>query len=618
MEKELEETQNKIILKYKNDKLHSEKKLKKDNDLMKSKVNEVYKDLKIKFINDVKKLKMNFNNSIKALKDKQRIYHRNIEKNGNNNLANAQNKFKSNKISFLNEYNREKKNIESLIDIVEIVKTSYEKYSNNFFYCKNYSTVAKNTKGIKEKSSIKDEKLNIQDLLGENERLKNEIRELEKYKRASLSIKEENQNKIIENTSKKDKKKEKSANKINEPINPIKEENNIIRENTNKKKELLKVNINQQELLKGNANEKKELLKVNAEKKELLKVNANEIELLKANTNEKKELLKVNKNTNIKCPKKYETLTNNAFYNYYINKPYCAFKSILIYSNKKRAIICMDICSHSKLDEKKNAHDAVITNIRYFNDTKKGRDIIISISSTIRQINLWNWNGKKLENLKKFDNIYNEGYIYSAAFFNRNDNDFIITTNSSSKTKNECEPMKIFNCSNSINSQINESNENTFFIETLEEENNFYIITANYGKIKSYDLKKKSIYKIYNSKDDIEHYKFIIIKSENILKLIDLSKNENLRIWNYNSGELIKNIAMGDLLQLYDMCNWNNNSVFISCSDKKIILFNVETYEQIGEIIDNKEKSCIKSIDTNDNQKILFCQSVYGQIEIWK
>ena len=607
MESDLEKDKKKIIYNYKKDKILSEKKLKKDIKIMEYKLKEDVKNLQIKFINDLKKVKINYSNSLRLLKDNQKIYSKNIEKNKNNKIVKVENEFKNKKISFLNEFNRNKKGLESVIDIVEIVKTSYEKYDKNIYYCKNFSTMSKNTKGIKKNKQIENNQRNINNntssdiLIKENELLKEE---LNKYKnRESMSENKEplNKNQINDNIYKKQKKEKKiNEDKKEKKINEDKKENKI---NEDKKENKI--------------NEDKKENKINENKKEN-KINEPQNVI---NQNDKKILLKENKNNNIKYPKKCKNITKEAFCNYHLSKPFCVFKSVLIYCTKKRLIICYDLTNYNKLDEKRDAHAASISNIRYFNDKNKGRDIVITISSSNSQINLWNWNGKRLENLKKLQNIYNKGFIYSAVFFNINNKDFIITSNCFKEISNKCESMKLYNIQNSEVSEIKGSNENTYFIDTFSNDEVFHIITANYGKIKSYDCKKNCLYQTYNSDDDCEHYKFIIIENQNILKLIDLAKVENLRIWNYNSGEMINNIVVGNKLLLYDMCEWNNDSIFIACENKKIILINIDTNNKIGELEcnDDKEKEicCVKSVNRLNNEKDLYSQCVAGQVKTW-
>lgn len=568
MENDLKIFKNKIIYKYKKDKILSEKKLKKDINIMDFKLKEDIKKLQMKFINDIKKLKMNYSNFLKLLKDNQKIYTKNIEKNKNKTIIKLENEFKNTKISFLNEYNRKKKNLQSIIDIIEIIKTSYEKYDKNLYYCKNFSTMSKNTKGIKEKKLIVNNSISKEQLKKENEYLKEE---LNKYKRESMS---KNKNSV-------------NSGQIND-------------DSTKKIKNYNKINDNNKEL-SNKINEPQNIIISKSEKK------------LPSNENKK--------NNNIEFPKKCQNITKEAFCNYFLSKPFCVFKSVLIYCTKKRIIICFDLTNFNKLDEKRDSHNSSITNIRYFNDQNKGRDIVLTISSSNSQINLWNWKGKQLSNLKKLDNIYNKGYIYSAVFSNYNNNDYIIVTSCFKEITNKCGPIKLYNIHNSEMSEIKGSNENTYFIDTYQNDEVFHIITANYGKIKSYDFKKNCLYQTFNSNDDCEHYKFIITKNENMLKLIDLSKYENLRIWNYKSGELIKNIIIGNKLLSYDICEWSNNSIFIACENKKIILINYITNDIIGELEcnDDKEKEicCIKSVNSQNNEIFLYSQCVSGQIKFW-
>ena len=88
--------------------------------------------------------------------------------------------------------------------------------------------------------------------------------------------------------------------------------------------------------------------------------------------------------------------------------------------------------------------------------------------------------------------------------------------------------------------------------------NKSYIITSNKGCIISYDYNKSEIYHKYkDNKDDKIFKKFIIFNKENITEIIVASYDGYIRIWNFNSEELLKNIKVFKA-KLFDICIWND------------------------------------------------------------
>ena len=90
----------------------------------------------------------------------------------------------------------------------------------------------------------------------------------------------------------------------------------------------------------------------------------------------------------------------------------------IIYTNENRSIISYDLINNKKINEIKNAHSELITNLRHYSDKINKRDLIISISSKNNNIKLWNIN--TFECLLNLENINNNGLLFSACFFNNN------------------------------------------------------------------------------------------------------------------------------------------------------------------------------------------------------
>ena len=119
-----------------------------------------------------------------------------------------------------------------------------------------------------------------------------------------------------------------------------------------------------------------------------------------------------------------------------------------------------------------------------------------------------------------------------------------------------------------------------------------YIITGNWDYIKSYDYNNNQLYHIYNSNEKFSHSSIIINDNVNIIKLIESSRDGNIRIWNFHSGLLLKKIKISENY-LHGIYLWNDNYLFVGCNDKTIGLVELN----IGLII--------KSLNKHSNQVII-------------
>ena len=115
-----------------------------------------------------------------------------------------------------------------------------------------------------------------------------------------------------------------------------------------------------------------------------------------------------------------------------------------------------------------------------------------------------------------------------------------------------------------------------------------YIKTSYLGFVTSYDYTTGEIYHKYLSNDRIEHFSFIINDKEEIIKLIESSYDGNIRIWNFNIGELIKKIYICKN-SLYSIRIWDNDTLFVSSYDKKLRLINWNSRIIINSAIQNSE-----------------------------
>jgi len=210
-----------------------------------------------------------------------------------------------------------------------------------------------------------------------------------------------------------------------------------------------------------------------------------------------------------------ENITNDSFPDACLDNIFCIFKSIndiyyIVYTNKNRSIISLNLGNNNKINEIKNAHEETIRNFRYYLDKINKRDLIISISCKDNNIKLWNiYNMECLLNIK---NIYKEGALFSACFLHDNNEYYIISSNCN--FYGDSDIIKIFDFKGNEVKEINESNDKTFFIDSYYDSklSKHYIITGNQGYVKSFDYNENKIYFQYSDNNDKRAHDSIIIR----------------------------------------------------------------------------------------------------------
>ena len=306
---------------------------------------------------------------------------------------------------------------------------------------------------------------------------------------------------------------------------------------------------------------------------------------------EKKEVNPKNKPTiyverskNFSNPQKIKllsTFTTNAFNSNGMNNTFCIFKNrfntiILLYA-KKRTIISYNLINNQKINEYKNAHCNNIINCNHYYDKKNNKHLIMSISEEDNNLKIWNYSNFKC--LCNIVGIMSKGDVYSACFLNYKNNILFIVDNFYVNW-GVTEPIKVYNLNGCTIKQIGDSNSDTYFIDTYidSKKSKYYIITTNFGYIKSYDYEENKTYYKYCDYDNWGHKSAVINETDESVNIIESSGDGNIRIWNFHSGILLKKIKVSNK-PLYSICLWSDKNIFVSCEDKTIRLINITTEE---------------------------------------
>ena len=410
-------------------------------------------------------------------------------------------------------------------------------------------------------------------------------------------------------------------------LDEIKNNENNIEDNEEKELVDFKENIIENKTKKKHKKKKSKSLfkyKNNLVKNEINE--ENEKTIIEKEIKKKEKIMK-------KCdPNEYEMEENltKSLANYRADNTFVIFNSVnnilfLVYTckikEKNNSIVSYNLIDYKKINEIKNAHNEEITNYRHYLDKINKRDLIISISAKDNNIRLWNIHN--VEFLLSIRNINRIGFLKSACFLNHNNQLYIISSNYNHSEN--ADPIKVYDLAGNKVKEINYENNHTFFIDTYYDQKLSinYIITGNYGYVKSYDYNNSRKYHKYKENkhiDNYEHHSAIIIQSEDIIKLIDTSQNSEIRIWDFHEKELLSKIQISDkdYYNLYGISLLNNQYLFAGCGNT-IKLVDLDNEEVISTLTDsNYNVITIKTITHPKFGECLISQDLYeGQIKLW-
>ena len=291
---------------------------------------------------------------------------------------------------------------------------------------------------------------------------------------------------------------------------------------------------------------------------------------------------------------------------------------ILVFSSVRNTINFFDIDKYELIKDIPEAHKSQITNFRYARDTNYNRDLLLSIADKIKNIRIWDI--KTLNCILNIDQVYSNGFLFSACFLidEINKKNYVISINYNS------EPLKIFSLEgNNLYSQIKDFEHKIYVVDTFfnKFKRKYYIILGCETCIISLNFEEQTIYNIYNDySSDCLHMYFSINCKDNKVYLIDSDLKGYIRIWDFDTGKMLKKYLLGEKLKLRGICLWNENYVFVGASDKFIKLVDLRN----GEVVDNlrcyDNVTTIKKIHSYKFGESLLLQgrSNNGQIKLWK
>ena len=311
----------------------------------------------------------------------------------------------------------------------------------------------------------------------------------------------------------------------------------------------------------------------------------------------------------LKLIKSFEAFSINPYNNsFIIFNSFCNNIEYLIFADKNQNIISYNLNSNQKLAEIKQSE--YIMKFDYIFDKKNKRDLLMiyNLFHFIRIFDIKNWNIILTINENNF------GTLKSACFLHYiKDNEYFIISSNDSSTKPT--KIKIYDFNGKIKKEIENSNENSFFVKTYYEEKKgkTFIVSVNKKWIKSYDYEKNIIYKKYYEKG-IEGYsnlEIIKTKDEVIQLITSCAAYDLILIFNFDTGNLLNKIEMEE--KFFTMYLYSEKILFIGTLKGSLILMNLLSQEKkkfekihgnficsINSFTHKKEGKCLVT-QANDN-----------------
>ena len=243
-------------------------------------------------------------------------------------------------------------------------------------------------------------------------------------------------------------------------------------------------------------------------------------------------------------------LTEDAYHISGTNNAFLVFKSIdnlflLIYSTET-SIICYDLIALSKINEIKMDKEQVIKYFSHYLDNKNKRDLILTVPSWNNNIKIFN--ARTWECIITLDN--KNGNIISAFFLNdiKKEENYIITFfYNIYNTKEKNKEIRVYNYDQKLIKKLKLKNDSIFLMDIyydIKYQKNYLILGCkNY--IKSLDYDKKLVYNQYKDNNPV-HYSIKILEGKDgNVKLIESFMDGFIKIWNFHTGKMLKNIRVG-------------------------------------------------------------------------
>ena len=300
-----------------------------------------------------------------------------------------------------------------------------------------------------------------------------------------------------------------------------------------------------------------------------------------------------------------------------IDSVFCAFTSfnkeaLIVWGSTSYNIEFYDCNLEKIIKTFFHAHNQTVFSCRHYPDSKQRIDYIIS-SSHDRTVKVWDY--AKNQYILNISNTHQGSYIYSVSLLChiQKESNYIITSCPNEK-------MRIYDFNGSFLRDCGQDNESTYFIDVFYNKikKKYYILNANSSDVKSYDFDTGNLFQRYKGRPQTWHMSVVINYIEENVVLIESDGNGYIRIWNFNTAELLKTIASHSSVNLRGICQWNDRYLFGAGNDNQVKLFDLEEGKFVTSFKSHTSTVCtIEKIMHPKYGGCLVTQALDGKLKLW-
>ena len=270
----------------------------------------------------------------------------------------------------------------------------------------------------------------------------------------------------------------------------------------------------------------------------------------------------------------------------------------IIYTNNWSEIVFFDLIDNIRVLKIKKAHYYNIVDIKHYFDKNNSRDLLASYSHE-NSIKIWNINTMEcitvIDILSSFDD---KDILLNSLFFMNLKNQINIVA--PFVFKKNCEKIAFYDLkgikTKEITFKIKNHNvfDTNYYYDQKGQKN--YIVFGGDGFLKSFDVNKNDLYKIYCNNDNIINNQIIIYDKDKKIKLIS-SGGGLIRIWNFHSGDLLNKLKINNRkYNLPIICIWNSDYLIGACEQYGLKIFDLKN-DKIPQVMSGfGDCSCAKKI----------------------
>ena len=300
-----------------------------------------------------------------------------------------------------------------------------------------------------------------------------------------------------------------------------------------------------------------------------------------------------------------------------IDRVFCAFKSfngepLVVWGSTSLNIEFYD-CNKDKIVKTIfQAHKQTIFSCRHYPDVRLRKDYIIT-SSNDRSVKVWDITKDNYD--LYISNVHNGYYIYSVSLLCHihKETNYIITSCPNEK-------MKVWDFSGAYLRNFGQSNESTYFIDIFYNkiQKKYFVINANSNDVKSYHFETGDLYQKYKGTPQTWHMSAVVNGVNDIFVLIESDGNGTIRIWNFDTAELLKSINSTNSINLRGICLWNDRYLFAAGNDSQVKLFDLEEGKFVKTFTGHTSTVCtLEKIMHPKYGGCLISHALDGKLKIW-